>query len=322
MKTNIFYTLFFLLIFYGCDEIGVPNIEDDTVVLIAPPDGHEAGSQVFTFWWEELEDADSYQLQIVQPNFDTTITLILDTLTGNNQFAITLFEGNYEWRVIGRNAEFESKTATRSLKVTNNDTDNLSNQTILLQMPAMDDCIRQNIGQFTWDAITGADKYVFQLGYDNFNQIVVNKELTDNNYVHNFDLDTLYQWRVRAESSTTLTFTPWAERSFRVDRIDPDSPEPTFPNDGDTIQIANQNLDLTWDFATDAAEDFLVIYADVAKDTILFQMNGEDNFFNLENSTINFSTTAIEDFYWEVFSRDDCSNFSEASALRVFYIQP
>ena len=42
----------------SCDELIIPNIEDDQVELTAPPDNYAAGAQAFTFWWEELDDAD------------------------------------------------------------------------------------------------------------------------------------------------------------------------------------------------------------------------------------------------------------------------
>lgn len=313
--------LFSILGLASCDELVIPNIEDDEVELTAPPDNHIAGAQAFTFWWEELDDADEYRFRIASPSFDSIVEIIVDTLTTETKLSRTLFEGEYEWMVNGRNSEFESLGSKRKLTVTVDSTENLATQTVLLQLPNDEVCLTQTAVQFIWEAVPGANQYLIQVGFNNFSQLVVNQDVIETEFLFNFTEDTTYLWRVRAENQTTLTFTPWTQRSFKLDRFAPSVPVTVAPIDGDTIIIANQNPDLEWNFAADAVEDILYLYADSNKDTLLLQLELIDNFYNLEDSNLDFSTTGVDDYYWQIASRDSCFNFSPNSVLKQFFIQ-
>lgn len=323
MKSNKFtFALFFLgLSCFSCNEIIVPNISDKEVPLIAPPDGHIASAQTFTFWWEIIEDADTYLLQIVEPSFANPVTLVLDSLISGNRFDFTLFEGQYEWTVVGINSEYTSQGETRKLFVNNDSTDNLVNITMNLQLPLEEDCLVEDIVEFNWDQVLNADYYHFQVGDQDFNNLQINEEITSNTFNYNFVSEGSYYWRVRGVNESSLTFTPWAQSHFFIDRTQPDAAELTFPGEGDTIVIANQIEDLQWNYASDAVEDRLFLYADSNKDTLILEVALTDNHFNLDDSGIDFSDPDVEDYFWLVISRDNCFNFSNATPLRSFYIK-
>lgn len=311
----------FSFLIISCDELVIPNIENEQVELTTPPNNFIAGAQAFTFRWEELEDAEEYRFRIASPSFDSLVEIVIDTLTTQTKLSKTLFEGEYEWMVVGKNTEYESLSATRKLTVTVDSTENLATQMLLLQLPEEDICLTQTAVQFIWEEVPGADQYLIQVGYNNFSQLVVNQEVTETSFSFNFSQDTTYIWRVRAENQATLSFTPWTQRQFKLDRFAPDIPTIIAPANGDTIVIANQNPDLQWDFAPDAVEDFLYLYADIGKDSLLLQVELTDNFYNLEDSNVDFSTTSVEDYYWQIASRDSCFNISPNSVLNQFFIK-
>lgn len=79
MKTLSILVLAIALFCLGCKEFIEPSIEKKKVELLAPADGTEGVQYSQTFWWEHVEDALKYRLQVVTPNFDRTARLLIDT---------------------------------------------------------------------------------------------------------------------------------------------------------------------------------------------------------------------------------------------------
>src|SRR5215217_1004573 len=103
----IFYLLL-IIIFSGCKEFIEPSIAKRYVVQLAPANSSESTQYNQTFWWEPVEDALKYRLQVANPNFDRTQVLVLDTLVETNKFNYTLEPGTYEWRVRAENGSSET----------------------------------------------------------------------------------------------------------------------------------------------------------------------------------------------------------------------
>ena len=97
-----------ILMLAACEDIFEPDLEDKIVQIIAPEDGLQTVRQTNTFWWEYVEGALEYNLQIVNPSFDYILKLELDTNITENQFTYTLTPGSYQWRVSAFN--FSSAT--------------------------------------------------------------------------------------------------------------------------------------------------------------------------------------------------------------------
>lgn len=116
---NRLLIFFMILLAFSCDDIFETDISDDMVVLRTPSEGYATSSQSITFWWDSLEGADEYELQVVSPDMATANVLVIDTVIVKTQFAMTLTTGQYEWCVKGMNNGYETALACRSLEITN-----------------------------------------------------------------------------------------------------------------------------------------------------------------------------------------------------------
>lgn len=96
---------------------GYDDISGLSVLLLAPFDSLKRAEGDFTFWWEEVEGAEEYQLQIVSPDFKKTELLILDNTLSQTQHSQSLDSGNYQWRVRAINPEYKTDWTTYTLFV-------------------------------------------------------------------------------------------------------------------------------------------------------------------------------------------------------------
>ena len=125
-KVIISFFIFVLIFILGCGEFFEPDLSNKRVTLLAPADSTETPLSLITFWWDHLNDADWYHLQIVTPNFDYPVSLVLDTnITENMEVLKTrtaleyaLFEvwNDFRW-YIRRNEDLNSKVLIQALEI-------------------------------------------------------------------------------------------------------------------------------------------------------------------------------------------------------------
>jgi hypothetical protein len=107
-----------LSILTGCETAFEPDLRDKQVTLISPVNNISTTDTIQTFYWEILDGATEYQLQIVSPRFDSVARLIEDTITGKNTFLIDLDTNNYQWRVRAINSStFSDYSEIRKLHI-------------------------------------------------------------------------------------------------------------------------------------------------------------------------------------------------------------
>ena len=108
---------FMLVLIAGCKTFFEEDISNQSVKLLSPSSrtGTEIASQ--TFWWEKVEGASDYRLQIVTPSFELTETLILDTLIPEDKFLVTLYPSKYEWRVRAENSAWQTQWTKDQLQI-------------------------------------------------------------------------------------------------------------------------------------------------------------------------------------------------------------
>lgn len=82
----------------ACTEFLVPELDEASLIVNSPKDSLISKEGNITFWWEGNPDADSYQLQIVSPDFDNPVFLF-DTLLEHNIVQKQLLDANYLWRI-------------------------------------------------------------------------------------------------------------------------------------------------------------------------------------------------------------------------------
>ena len=97
----IIITNLFLIV--SCEEILEKPLDEKKVVLLAPRDHLVTTDSVQLFYWQEMEGALRYQLEIVSPDFNSIERLIEDTTISKLQFQKKLLPGKYQWRVKAKN---------------------------------------------------------------------------------------------------------------------------------------------------------------------------------------------------------------------------
>jgi len=108
MKRNSILLLAMLLVIYSCEEALERDISNKKIILLAPANNVITNSTQHSFFWETIEGAPQYQLQVVSPRLDSIVRLVADTVVSRNSLIIDLAPGNYQWRVRGKNSAYSS----------------------------------------------------------------------------------------------------------------------------------------------------------------------------------------------------------------------
>ncbi len=87
----------------ACAEVLEKSINNETIIVSAPVNNLISTDSIQTFYWEKVNGATSYELQIVSPIFDSIKTFVTDTTVQTNLFLFSLSSGQYQWRVSAKN---------------------------------------------------------------------------------------------------------------------------------------------------------------------------------------------------------------------------
>lgn len=83
------------------DTIG--SIANKSIQLISPSDDLITNDTVINFLWEMLPKANSYSIQVADPDFSNSTFIFVDEEITVDNYSATLSEGTYRWRVRGEN---------------------------------------------------------------------------------------------------------------------------------------------------------------------------------------------------------------------------
>ncbi len=98
---------------FTTENTEVPDITNNTVNLIAPSDNATLNITTLTLSWDAVENAESYRVQVVRPNFENIIQLELDSTVEENSISVDLEAGNtYQWRVRAQNSTYATPYST------------------------------------------------------------------------------------------------------------------------------------------------------------------------------------------------------------------
>lgn len=317
MSTKPFRYILFALLLLGmasCKDFIEPSIDKREVKLLAPGAHYQSKNYTITFWWDEVEDALTYRLQIVTPQFDTIGALIADTVVNKNQLALSLAPGQYQWRVRAENGSSQTAySAAGSFEVLYS---SIKQQSVQLSAPGNNALTNQSAVTFQWGNMFGATRYRLQVDTNSFadeSKIIYNQPIAAQQYAFTFPKDQLYQWRVRAENDTAQSL--WSStRNIRSDHIPPAQVSLTSPGKGEVVALP---VNLQWGAVTTAsAYKLYVLKADstsaynASYPTIV---SGLSSNFNLGNSG--------DRVYWKVSAVDAAGNEGQASVMRSFVIK-
>jgi len=316
MKPYLFLCLLLLAvsIFSSCDAIIEPSISKKTIQPEAPSDQYQSTSYTVNFWWDEVDHALSYHLQVVTPSFASPGNLVLDTIVQKNTFAFNFNPGNYQWRVLAQNGS--SQTAYSNPRSFSVAATSIKQQSVQLTSPANNLVTNQGSVLLQWSNLYGATKYQLEIDTNNFaneNTAVYNQVIPGQQFSFTFPKDQVYQWRVRAENDTAQA--QWsAINVITYDHTPPGAVTLNSPSDGTTLPLP---VNLQWGTVPGAAKYKLYVYK--SDGTTLYSqsfpmvLTSNSYSFNLGNSG--------DKIYWMVTALDASGNESAASAQRSFILQ-
>lgn len=217
------YIMFSMLIsLYGCMDFMEENMSDTEVTIIAPPHQATISSSTQTFWWEEVEGAIHYKIQMARPSFDDIQQLIIDSMSTDNKFdypVSDLTPGNYEWRVRAQNESSQGSFVTKSFTVSSEL--DISDERVQLTDPEYGASFSSYEVDLSWESVMGAEWYIIQFDddiTDGFQSIEALEKITSQSnlgFTADDKYDQLY-WRVRGENE--ISTSRYSEvRAFELD---------------------------------------------------------------------------------------------------------
>lgn len=303
-----------MMMVFSCKDFIEPDISKRVVNPEAPSDLYQSNSYTVNFWWDEVEDALSYRLQVVTPGFDNAGGLVIDTLVKSDKFQVSLDPGDYQWRVRAENGSSQTAySAPRNFTVL---AASLTDQKPLLSAPANNTLTSQRAVLFKWGSLFSATKYRFQLDSNNFadeTQIVGEQVIPGQQLNFTLPRDRGYQWRVRAENETLQS--KWsAINTITVDATPP--AVPTIISPKNNAQVSRPVL-LQWSAPATAVKYRLYVFG--SDSTTLYN---SDFPMVLTNASYSFNLgNPGDNIYWQVSAIDAAGNESGRSALSNFSLQ-
>ncbi len=319
MKTiNKLLLIAISLILFSCGDIIEEDITNDSIFLTSPQNNEEITSNVVTFQWNSLKGADDYRIQI----FSSSQSIVLDSLVSNTSFSYQLNQGEYQWRVRGENFAYASTySMNQSFSVI--ETSDLTNQQVILSSPTNNFYTNASTITFNWQALNAAESYHFQLINSTTGQTLVyeNQSINTNSITLDAALltnDAEYQWKVKA-LNTIPTSTPFASRTFYIDRINPNQPQNTSPLNNST-QIINQPITFNWTIPSDTGTiqstiSYVIEFSNTSDFSSIFQTS------NASSNSFQQTFQSEGDYFWRIIAKDISGNTSTYSSYYKFTIE-
>lgn len=310
MKRIVQYSLL-LLTLLGCAKWVNVDISNESIEILSPSDKIKDSIQVKTFWWNKLEGATQYYLQVVSPNFDSIEAKIYDKIDSTNSVELSLLPGVYEWRVKGINDDFETPWSTYSIEVTSSNY--LTGQSITGVTPMDSYNSNEMKVNFSWDNLYATDNYILKIVDQNNNVIELYSNATTN---HDFTFkdEGLYTIKLQAINALSASL----EKEFEI-RIDTTSPSinqlitPVF----DTIST----FPVTFEWQTTvnnggAIQEQLIIGTDSLLNNVIM-----DSTFS-ESTTIQLDTITTQGkLFWKINRVDEAGNSTQPTDSKPFWVK-
>jgi hypothetical protein len=298
----------------------VKDIKKETLSIYSPIDNFKTPNNTITFWWEELDGAETYNLQIVSPNFNSVSSLVLDTVISTNKFNKTLIPGIYQWRLKATNTSGSTAYVTRNLII--DTTSNLGLVSVNLISPSVNFVTQSNNILLSWNSLASASYY--ELKYVNLttNSITTISNIYSTSYP--ITLNTLsgsedkYSWQVKAYNAFSQTFTNIV-RTFKIDLKAPMAPSILTPtvygyNLRDTFRLKYSRSS----FSSDVKYDILTLGSDSLFSSPITQTISTVAPVQI-NSILTYSGS-LTPYWWKITSVDSVGNISNQSLSKRFYI--
>lgn len=309
----IFFSFFLSLGIISCKDFIESPVTEKKVFLNAPADSLETNKYQVQFWWDVVEDATAYRLQVVNPDFKNVAILVLDTIIKRNKFNYTLDPGKYQWQVRAENGSSQGLYTSRSFTIYPS---TLDKQQVQVNSPLNGFVTNKADIIFNWLPLFGAKNYVLQLDTNNFsnqNKLVLNQTTPAFQYSFSLPKSKTYQWRVRAKNDSDST--QWSPvQSFSFDNTTLDKVILITPIDK---QMLPNPVKLKWEAVNGAVKYELRVFKSD-------QVTPYSSTFPLTLTSTNYTFTSEgfnQNLYWKVRAINQAGNIGLYSNLQSFTVQ-
>lgn len=311
LKLIMFASITFLLI--RCDDFIEKDIEDDTVSLLAPANNLNTIQLTHTFWWDLLDGAENYNMQLVEGSFTGVTNFLLDTNLAKNKFEYTLYPGTFQWRVKAMNNGSETYYTTYTLSI--DSSLDISSQQIILAAPTDNFITNDDNITFSWNSLLNADDYQLEIHENTWTgNLVYGPQVTTSISLTTTLPEGTLVWGVQGRNATSNTSTTFATQTLTIDTTSPEIVSLTAPIDNATLndvyntyswnQGANTGTTLT---------DHIFFYSDAAATNLVKSVQA--------SSTAHQDSLGTGTYYWRVQSTDAAGNIGPMSVIRRVNIQ-
>ncbi|MFV0572065.1 MAG: hypothetical protein ACK5M1_06510 [Xanthomarina gelatinilytica] len=218
MKKLVYILLCGAMVLACDDVVGVKDISNQFVVVMAPTEDAQLTTNNVTFNWQTVEEATQYRIQIATPDFESASQILTDSLAVGTNFNKVLDSGEYQWRIRAENSEYHTAYSTQSFSVFTEPND-ISNKQVVLLAPADGVTFTDvNTINFSWEAVLDADQYVIQIATPNFQnalEVITDQTLNNTQFSASNLEANAYEWRVKAINTSSETL--YSKYSFTVE---------------------------------------------------------------------------------------------------------
>ena len=298
----------------ACTDIIEPSVTKQIVTLNAPATGYQTANYTINFWWNTVDHALTYHLQVVTPNFNAPGSLVLDTIVSAYKFSYTLSPGAYQWRVMAENGS--TQTAYSAPNSFNIVPGTITTQAVTLNSPANNALTNKSPCTFQWTSLYGATSYEFEIDTNNFanpNALVSNQTIPGTQLSFTFPKTQTYQWRVKAQNDTAQS--QWsAVYQVAFNNTPPTQVTLASPAGATTVPLP---VTLQWNSVPNAVSYNLYVYQ--SNGTTLFNSSFPMS-LNTTSYSFNLGTSGTN-VYWTVTAVDAYGNVSQPPTPIYFTLQ-
>ena len=316
MKKILRYILLLFLpatLFFACEDFIEEDIDSETVSLLAPANNLTSIQLTHTFWWDWVDGAETYNMQLVEGSFTTVTKFLLDTTIAKNKFEYTLYPGSFQWRVKGMNNGSETYFTTFSLTI--DSSLDISSQQIILSSPT-DNYITNNTNiTFNWNSLLNADDYLIEIHENTFGgNLIFGPQVTSGTSYNTTLPEGVLVWGIQGRNLTSNTSTGFSTRTLTIDTTSPNIVMLSLPADNATLNDGYNTYSWTQGVNTGTAlTDDISFYSDAGATNLIKTIQA--------TGTSHQDSLGIGTFYWRVQSSDAAGNIGPASNIRKVTIQ-
>lgn len=321
MKKIAKYTTLLLVIattFFACDDFIEEDIENEVINLLAPKNNLLTIQPTHTFWWDFINGAEVYNMQMVEGSFTSVTYLVLDTTIKNNKFDMTLYPGSFQWRVRGENNGGVTDYTTFSFRI--DSSQDISSIPIQLNMPINNEKTNIDSVNFSWGSLMSADVYFIEIENITTGAIVLSPTQTLlPNFSKRLDEGT-YTWGVSGRNQLTGTSTALATRTLTVDITNPNIAILNSPAHNDLL--ADTLNTYTWTQQPNVGAGTPTVLTDKIYFYSDSGLTAPILIVPIPSGITQYTGSIGGDHFWKVETEDEAGNVAVMTTLRKVIIQP